>query len=193
MRQQNQFKVVAGIESYTKRTAIRHLKDSANFEKDEVATIYDKYFGALYYSNRTNEKVSDGMDLETFKRMLATVATWPKSSIHDDSPDASYLRSIGTGFIMRLYEYFKFEGHQGVTFQDTVTGLSQIMHGVRIFCPFSGSAIMLTDYATGYNVSYGVFLQAVRQGQRWGTDEWGYAEHGKRDILASQAITARNK
>ena len=129
LRRQNQLKVVAGIESYTKRNAIRHVKDTAGFEKDEISIVYDKFFGALYYSKQ--EKSTDGthMDFNTFLEMLNSITTWSKLKQHDDTSNESYMRTLGVRFLQRLYEYFK-EGHQGVTFQDAVLGLSEIMHGV---------------------------------------------------------------
>ncbi|KAI8144428.1 rab-GTPase-TBC domain-containing protein [Fennellomyces sp. T-0311] len=129
LRRQNQLKVVAGIESYTKRNAIRHVKDTAGFEKDEISIVYDKFFGALYYSKQ--EKSTDGthMDFNTFLEMLNSMTTWSKLKQHDDTPNEGYMRTLGLKFLQRLYEYFRGDGHQGVTFQDAVLGLSEIMHG----------------------------------------------------------------
>lgn len=137
MRRQNQLKVVAGIESYTKRSAIRRLKDTAGFNKDEVATVYDKFFGALYYSKQDSGKSEEArMDYQTFLDMLATLTPWAKKlKHHDDSPEAGYARSLGQAFVTRLYD--RFRGNESyVSFQSTVTHLSEIMHGVRFFAFF---------------------------------------------------------
>ncbi|ORZ02924.1 rab-GTPase-TBC domain-domain-containing protein [Syncephalastrum racemosum] len=130
MRRQNQLKVVAGIESYTKRSALRRLKDTAGFNKDEIATIYDKFFGALYYSRQDSGKSEEArMDHQTFLDMLATLTPWAKKlKQHDDSPDAGYARSLGQNFVTRLYDRFR-ENESYVSFQSTVTHLSEIMHG----------------------------------------------------------------
>ncbi|KAI9319371.1 rab-GTPase-TBC domain-containing protein [Dichotomocladium elegans] len=129
MRRKNQLKVVAGIESFTKRSTIRHLKDIGGFEKEEVGIIYDKYFGALYYAKQNGERSEKikSMDLDTFHKMLDTTTTWSKSVPNDNK--SPYLRSLGDSFINRLYTYFKSDGHQGITFQDAVLGLSEILHG----------------------------------------------------------------
>ncbi|KAI9249160.1 rab-GTPase-TBC domain-containing protein [Phascolomyces articulosus] len=131
LRRKNQLKVVAGIESYTKRSAIRHVKDTAGFDKEEVSTIYDKFFGALYYAKQNNEKTTDlnSMDVETFRLLLDSLTNWSKLKPHDESANESYMRLLGLQFTQRLYDYMKPNVHPGITFQDAVRGLGEIMHG----------------------------------------------------------------
>ncbi|KAI9493697.1 rab-GTPase-TBC domain-containing protein [Zychaea mexicana] len=130
LRRQNQLKVIAGIESYTKRSAIRHIKDTAGFDKEEISTIYDKFFGVLYYAKQTGRNTENGaMDIETFRELLNSLTTWSKIKFHDESANESYMRTLGLQFTQRLYINIKPEDHQGIMFQDAVTGLSEIMHG----------------------------------------------------------------
>ncbi|KAI8393629.1 rab-GTPase-TBC domain-containing protein [Radiomyces spectabilis] len=129
LRRTNQLKVVAGIESYTKRSAIRHLNDTAGFSKDDIATVYDKFFGALYYSKQQDDKPETRMNLDTFQRMLASMTSWGKLKVMDDTSDEQAVKQVGRQFIARLYQYFKLDHEQGIDFQGAVTGLSEILHG----------------------------------------------------------------
>ena len=70
------------------------------------------------------------MDIDTFRLLLNSLTTWSKFKAHDESANEGYMRSLGLQFTQRLYDYMKPQDHPGVMFQDAVTGLSEIMHGV---------------------------------------------------------------
>lgn len=132
MRRTNQLKVAANIESYTKRTAIRHLDDTAGFTKDEIAIVYDKFFGALYYAKHHGDRQETQLDIDTFHLLLESITPWAKLRAHilDDEVDEQMKKTLGTSFINRLYLHFKSTTNLGVSFQDAVSGLSEIFHGV---------------------------------------------------------------
>ncbi|KAI9019303.1 rab-GTPase-TBC domain-containing protein [Phycomyces nitens] len=127
-RRQNQFKVIAGIESYTKRSAIRHLKDIGGFSKEDIPTIYDKFFGALYYAKPKGGKAETQMDVETFQNFLGSLAEWAKIKVSDGSVDSNLDRMLGASFIGRIFNHFNRDNNPGITFQDAVLGLSEILH-----------------------------------------------------------------
>ncbi|KAI8340943.1 rab-GTPase-TBC domain-containing protein [Chlamydoabsidia padenii] len=132
MRRTNQLKVAAGIESYTKRSAIRHLDDTAGFTKEEIAIIYDKFFGALYYAKHDGDRQETQLDHDTFHLLLENVTTWVKRQTNSSetlNDDMTIKRNLSENFINRLYLHFKSDNNMGVSFQDTVTGLSEIFHG----------------------------------------------------------------
>ncbi|CAO3592844.1 unnamed protein product [Absidia cylindrospora] len=132
MRRTNQLKVAAGIESYTKRSAIRQLDHTAGFTKDEVAIIYDKFFGALYYAKQHGDRQETQLDIGTFHLLLESVTTWAKRTVQDagNSNDETALKqNLAEDFINRLYLCFKSDSNMGVSFQDTVNRLSDILHG----------------------------------------------------------------
>ncbi|ORX45517.1 TBC-domain-containing protein [Hesseltinella vesiculosa] len=126
MRRTNQLKVAASIESYTKRSAIRHLDDMAGFTKDEVAIIYDKFFGALYYAKTQGDRQDHQLDFHSFLLFLEGVTTWGKTVRAQYSPKSKIQLH---DFANRLYLHFKLPQHLGISFQDAVTGLSEILHG----------------------------------------------------------------
>ncbi|KAI9244243.1 rab-GTPase-TBC domain-containing protein [Sporodiniella umbellata] len=129
LRRQNQLKVGVGIESFTKRTAIRHLQDAGGFSKDTIGIIYDKYFGALYYSSRRSSDTSDTkMSKEAFQNMLADITVWGKIKRKDESPDTIAAKDMCNKFVSRLYR--KFAGADDwIDFQKAVSGMSEILNG----------------------------------------------------------------
>lgn len=138
LRSQNQLKVGAGIESFTKRTVIRNLKDTATFDKEEVGIIYDKFFAALYYANHeVGGKPESKMDRETFQSMLASMAAWAKPRPASDSLDENMARDICNSFIDRIYRSFVNGASDNlIDFQRAIIGMNEILHGVSIFFSF---------------------------------------------------------
>ncbi|GAA5803129.1 hypothetical protein HPULCUR_008604 [Helicostylum pulchrum] len=131
LRSQNQLKVGAGIESFTKRTVIRNLKDTATFDKEEVGIIYDKFFAALYYANHeVGGKPESKMDRETFQSMMASMASWAKPRPPSDSLDENMAREICNSFIDRIYQSFVNGASDNlIDFQRAIIGMNEILHG----------------------------------------------------------------
>lgn len=130
LRNQNQLKIGAGIESFTKRSIIRTLKDTAGFSKEDIGIIYDKYFGALYYANHKITKDAK-MDRQVFQKMLSTMTSWAKI-ISSDDEEGQAKNAIASSFIDRVYKAFLNDDStsDGLDFQKVVTGLSHILHAV---------------------------------------------------------------
>ncbi|KAI9265974.1 rab-GTPase-TBC domain-containing protein [Sporodiniella umbellata] len=130
LRRQNQLKVGAGIESFTKRATIRHLKDMSGFSKEDVGIIYDKYFGALYYANReSGEKGNSKMNRDTFQNMLAIMTPWAKVKTTNESADSLTAKALSNGFVNRLYNLFSGGENNVIDFQKMVSGMSGILQG----------------------------------------------------------------
>lgn len=134
LRSQNQLKVGAGIESFTKRTVIRNLKDTAMFSKEDVAILYDKYFGALYYANHeTNNTQSESkMNREVFQSMLSSMTMWAKMKHNTDNADINAANNVCSNFIDRIYTLFTENSTDKLLdFQMVILGMNEILHGVR--------------------------------------------------------------
>lgn len=128
-RSAHQLKVVAGIESFTKRSAVRNLKDTSRFTKEEVSTLYDRFYSALYYGQKKGDRVDTRMDSTTFQRFLASMANWAKL-VDDEVDQRGDRRLVGLEFIDRLFnQYFDHSRSGFITLQDAVTGLGEIVHG----------------------------------------------------------------
>ncbi|CAO3614635.1 unnamed protein product [Mucor fragilis] len=133
LRNQNQLKVGAGIESFTKRTVIRNLKDTAMFSKEDVAILYDKYFGALYYANHeasSNTKSDSKMSREVFQSMLASMTVWAKAKQNTDNADINAANNVCNSFIDRIYRLFTENAPDNLLdFQMVILGMNEILHG----------------------------------------------------------------
>ncbi|KAI8990953.1 rab-GTPase-TBC domain-containing protein [Mycotypha africana] len=140
LRNQNQLKVGASIESFTKRTAIRNLKDMASFSKDDIAILYDKYFTTLYYARKDSDNTSiSKMNRAAFQSMLQSMTPWAKPSTsfpsegHDSShnADANAANNVCNSFIDRLFKQFLGNDSPDdlLDFQHMVKGMSDILHG----------------------------------------------------------------
>ncbi|GAB5586532.1 GTPase activating protein (GAP) [Umbelopsis nana] len=128
LRRTHQLKVIAGVESFTKRTGIRNLQDTAHFSKDEISIIYDKFYGALYYAEKKGDKTDSKMDGPTFRRFLASITTWVDKRFRSDGTNSNEVMIKEQSFVHRLFNYFD-RSKEGVSLQDAVLGLSDIFHG----------------------------------------------------------------
>lgn len=139
LRKQNELKIIGGVESFTKRNALRNIKNNANFGPDEISLIYDYFFGALYYAKDHQDKSSvPEMDLTAFTRMMENLTTWAKlndnSNAATNDEDLMVVKEVLQAFIQRLFAYFRSETKSGVTLQDAVSKLGEILRGVSEFC-----------------------------------------------------------
>ncbi|OZJ01929.1 hypothetical protein BZG36_04840, partial [Bifiguratus adelaidae] len=128
-RRTHQLKVVAGIESFSKRSALRNLKSTGAFSKDEVAVIYDKYYSALYYHQRSNEKKDTRMEMATFRRFLASLTEWANLTRDEEHLEREGPKSSGRTFMERLFQYFDKGKHGQLSLQNCVSGLDELIHG----------------------------------------------------------------
>ncbi|EPB91190.1 hypothetical protein HMPREF1544_01895 [Mucor circinelloides 1006PhL] len=134
LRKQNELKIIGGVESFTKRNALRNIKNNANFGPDEISLIYDYFFGALYYAKDHQDKSSvPEMDLTAFTRMVENMTTWAKlndnSSTATNDEDLMVVKEVLQAFIQRLFDYFRPENKSGITLQDAVSKLGEILRG----------------------------------------------------------------
>ncbi|KAI8969958.1 rab-GTPase-TBC domain-containing protein [Mycotypha africana] len=125
LRQTHQLKVVAGIESFTKRSTVRNIEDSAGLDKTELGILYDKFYNVLYYKSKSD---SSKMDLQLFEKFIGSVATWAKIDTEEYDGDERRLK-VAKGFIYRLFKAFDRQNHQKLNFQDAVIGIGNICKG----------------------------------------------------------------
>ncbi|CAG8579651.1 6608_t:CDS:10, partial [Ambispora gerdemannii] len=136
LRKTQQLKVVHNIESFTKRSQIRNLKDTSKFTKEEISVLYDKYYNAQFYGQQQSVRNDTRMDLNTFYRFLGSIADWATSEDDDlnnkdiTSPrDRQGRRLVGREFINKLFTHFTRSSSGGITLQDVIIGLGNIMFG----------------------------------------------------------------
>ncbi|KAI8367363.1 rab-GTPase-TBC domain-containing protein [Choanephora cucurbitarum] len=128
LRQTNQLKVVAGIESFTKRSAIRNLDDTAGLDKTELGIVYDKFHNVLYYKQQTDRNDSK-MDLPSFETFIGTIASWAKIEQEDHQPERDRQLKVAKNFLQQLFKSFDIHDTHHLSFKDVVTGLGSISKG----------------------------------------------------------------
>ncbi|RIA94547.1 rab-GTPase-TBC domain-containing protein [Glomus cerebriforme] len=135
LRKTHQLKVVHNIESFTKRGQIRNLKDTSKFSKNEISIIYDKFYNAQFYGKQKSIRNDSRMDLNTFYRFLGSITSWAKLddenlTKENGSPrDNQGRRLVGYELIHKLFIHFDRSQSGGLTLQDVVFGLGNIIFG----------------------------------------------------------------
>lgn len=127
MRQTHQLKVVAGIESFAKRSTLRNIDDTAGLDKEELGIIYDKFHNVQYY--RTKEKGSERMDYAAFEILIGNLASWAKFSQKNKEGDQERQLKVGKTFLVRLFKRFDKGDQGGLSLQDVIIGLGSIIKG----------------------------------------------------------------
>ncbi|KAI8099636.1 rab-GTPase-TBC domain-containing protein [Halteromyces radiatus] len=150
LRQTHQLKVVAGIESFTKRSTIRNIDNTAGLNKDELSVIYDKFYNVLYYkqhhrhdrydpstpssssssssATNTNSTVSR-MDLTSFETFFGSLANWAKLTNQDYEPERERQLKVGKLLLERLFALFDVTNSGTVSLQDAICGIASIVKG----------------------------------------------------------------
>ncbi|CAG8453824.1 15011_t:CDS:2 [Acaulospora colombiana] len=134
LRKTHQLKVVHNIESFTKRSLIRNLRDTSKFTKNDISVIYDKYYNAQFYGKQRSVRNDSRMDLNTFYRFIGSIASWAKLddefNKHNGSlRDNNGRRLVGYEFLDRLFNHFDRSSSGGLSLQDVVLGLGEIVFG----------------------------------------------------------------
>lgn len=83
--------IITGIESFSKRAAVRNLHTLARFNKEQAGRVYDVLYNAIYVeppppqslpvvtsSEETIERFETRIGLKTFKVFLSDIATWAR-------------------------------------------------------------------------------------------------------------------
>ncbi|KAI8069912.1 rab-GTPase-TBC domain-containing protein [Gongronella butleri] len=146
LRQTHQLKVVAGIESFTKRSALRNIDNAAGLTKDELGVIYDKFFNVLYYKHakhpaaqgdavaferpdNTAAATTTRMDTNDFPLFFGSLASWAKTTQEDQEPDRERQRKVGDQFLARLFETFDTTKAGTISLQEAINGVASIAKG----------------------------------------------------------------
>ncbi|OZJ05513.1 hypothetical protein BZG36_01918 [Bifiguratus adelaidae] len=126
MRKSHQLKIVASIESFTKRSAIRNLKETGDFTKEQLSAIYDRYCNALYYNRKQNDRSDTRMDFGVFIKFLGSIAPWAKLTPEEEHQELAI--ENGKSFIWRIFEYLDADHSEGISLQEVVSGLHRLLH-----------------------------------------------------------------
>ncbi|KAF8328403.1 rab-GTPase-TBC domain-containing protein [Cantharellus anzutake] len=136
--------IVSGIESFTKRAAVRNLKTLGHLDKVQAGMVYDVYFQAICdeppndVKNVPNDpdeykdpsgRPETRIGLKTFKVFLSQVASWARDEvIVSNGFQQRVNRNVADHeLIDRLFFFWDFSHRGALSFQDLVVGLSGVM------------------------------------------------------------------
>ncbi|KAL7320859.1 GTPase activating protein (GAP) [Mucor circinelloides] len=130
LRQTHQLKVVAGIESFTKRSAVRNIENAAGLDKTELGIIYDKFYNVLYYKQqKPTERNDSKMDLKSFEVFIGSLASWAKIESEDYQLDRQRQLKVAKNFMQQLFNVFDRHHTQHLSLQDVIIGVGSIYKG----------------------------------------------------------------
>lgn len=115
LRQTHQLKVVAGIESFTKRSAVRNIQNAAGLDKQELGIIYDKFYNVLYYKKQQETRRQE-MDVKSFSLFIGSLASWAKLDQYDGDEEQRQLK-VAHNFFAQLFKVFDIQHNQSLSLQ----------------------------------------------------------------------------
>ncbi|KAF8579906.1 TBC-domain-containing protein [Ramaria rubella] len=141
-RRRYRSEIIHGIESFSKRAAVRNLKTLCRFEKEQAGKIYDALYNAIYLEpppttvlppittgDEPVERHETRIGLKTFRVFLSEVATWARDeTIVSNGFQERVDRSIAEHeLIDRLFYFWDYSHRGALSFQDIVIGLDAIV------------------------------------------------------------------
>ncbi|KAI8980839.1 rab-GTPase-TBC domain-containing protein [Pilobolus umbonatus] len=130
LRQTHQLKVVAGIESFTKRSTVRNIDNTGGLTKEELGIVYDKFFHVIYYNQKTTGERNDSrMNLSSFEMFIGSIVPWAKIDSSDYEESQKLQLKVGMNFINRLFKSFDHQHKDSLSIQDIIIGIGSIYKG----------------------------------------------------------------
>lgn len=123
-RNRHQKGILQNIETFVKRTQLRHMPKTFNLTEEELSNIYD-----IFYQSIESHKISMGtgssnMNFEIFTQFLSKFCDWCKRSEDDDNP---VFRKQKRGFLKRLFNSWDSSNIGELTLNDVVSGLDKLL------------------------------------------------------------------
>ena len=139
--------IVKSIELFSKRSAIRNLKDYGKFEKESINKIFDHFFYSLCKTPTplaalppsTPSKTPNGegesdrtetvIDLTTFMVFLSDIATWARDEklIYNGFQERVIREVPESELIKKIFHSWDFTKRGALGLQDIVKGLNSVM------------------------------------------------------------------
>lgn len=123
-RHRHQKGILQNIETFVKRTQIRHMPRTINLTEEELSNIYD-----VFYQSIENHKISLGtgssnMNFEVFNQFLGKFCDWCRSNGSDSDPS---FRKQRRDFVRRLFKNWDTGNLGDLTLNDVVSGLDKLL------------------------------------------------------------------
>ncbi|KIO20021.1 hypothetical protein M407DRAFT_82029 [Tulasnella calospora MUT 4182] len=131
--------VTSTLESFSKRAAIRNLKFTGRFSKDQCGAIYDLLFKAIWEEPPRGTGVTGSVDstgrpetrisMNTFKQFLCYVASWARNELVVSNGFQQRIQRdvVDHALINRLFYSWDYSSKGALSLQDIVMGLEGVM------------------------------------------------------------------
>ncbi|KZP01665.1 TBC-domain-containing protein [Calocera viscosa TUFC12733] len=143
-RKRHRNEIVTGIESFSKRAAVRNLKDPGQFKKEQLGAIYDTLYRAICNVSASGSganaiaqlettdaqgRAETRIDIRTYRIFLSNVATWARDETVVSNAFVERVdRTVAEHeLIDRMFFFWDITHRGALSFQDIVTGLNGVM------------------------------------------------------------------
>ncbi|QLL32086.1 hypothetical protein HG536_0C02550 [Torulaspora globosa] len=123
-RSRHQKGILQNIETFVKRTQLRHMPRTFNLSEEQLSNIYD-----IFYQSIESHKISMGtgssnMNFEIFVQFMGKICDWCKSG---NAEDDSSFREQKKDFLRRLFKSWDSSKIGELTLNDVVSGLDKLL------------------------------------------------------------------
>ncbi|WFD31630.1 hypothetical protein MSPP1_002669 [Malassezia sp. CBS 17886] len=143
--------IVAEIEAFARRCAVRNLRDHGRFSKAQIGLIYDQAVEAIYRARHAPLSLTGAsgdasappvpavdpllelkemrIDVTTFRLFLGEIASWARDEyvVSNGLQERIERRMPDDRVAARIFTYWDKEHRGSLSLQDLVTGLDEIM------------------------------------------------------------------
>lgn len=139
LRDRHQIMVLRNIGAFTRKAAIRDLKDRVSFDEETLGYYYDLFHKAIYYSDADLEnRRTVGISLEEFERLARSLFLW----CTDDASVPATIKKLFVGLFKALSTKFGIKGR--LRFTDFLQAMDWFIFGADVE---SRKEIMFTSYS----------------------------------------------
>ncbi|KAL3237495.1 GTPase-activating protein MDR1 RNJ42_01029 [Nakaseomyces bracarensis] len=116
--------VFQNIETFVKRTQIRHMPKTYNISDENLSNIYDIFYQSIETHKISLGTGSSNMEFETFCQFMKKICDWAKPSESDADPS---FRKQKSDFLKRLFNRWDSAKIGELTLNDVVEGLDTLL------------------------------------------------------------------
>lgn len=114
--------IFQNISTFVKRTELRNLPKTNNFNQEILGIIYDRFYSIVESYSTTIGSGSSVMDFKAFRRFMADICDWVQlDQVQDQEPEKDT-----DDFLRRLFEHWSSEPDDTITLSDLVVGLNKL-------------------------------------------------------------------
>lgn len=121
-RYENQ--IMQNVETFVKRTQIRHLPKVFNLQDSDLSNIYDIYYQCVDKYKISKGTGSSNMEYEVFIQFLSKLCDWCKPENEDLDPIFKKQKRM---FIRTLFDYWDVHHTGELTINEVVVGLDRLL------------------------------------------------------------------